>query len=708
MIPEKIERYLVTSEIGRGGMATVFRAHDPRFDRDVAIKVLPKEFLHDPQFRERFEREAKTIALLEHPAIVPVYDFGEFEGQPYLVMRLMEGGSLTDRLKEEPLTLGEALEILDNIGNALDAAHKKGIIHRDLKPGNILFDQYGEAYLSDFGIARMTESDATLTGSKIIGTPAYMSPEQVDARKDLDGRADIYSLGVLLYQMLTSKLPFHADTAARVMMMHLLEPVPDVSTTVPTLPKGCDAVIFRAMAKNRDERYSTSAELIADLRAVLAEQPLPSIEKTIARKRVEAPARKVKNVWLIAGGGLGVLLLVLGIIFAPRFLGDEGKQLLAAVAGASPTVSFPTATIMAPLVTTVPVAVQATNSPTPTETQPPTPTPSLTAIPTDTLTPTPEITVIGGADKIAFLNDDDNIWIVDVDGKNLRQLTTDGNANKSNFQWVPDGSRLIYIEGRCMRSVTLEGVSELITCFDAAQQFDGLAISPDGTQIGLSIDRILYVLPFDLEQLKSVSNHNHLAAMSTFGSYCRSVHEAVIGIRWSLDGTLLELKVKVPGSDGRLSDVIRLMRVSTCNQDETDRLNEIPGQQFTLSYYRNNPIIPSFDWDGESILVFHDFFRNEGYGNLYAYNTETRQLVNIGGNTILNPIEGKCCYRDAHWSPDGTYLAFVFQNIDTNQTQLYYVRFGLLGSQSTFEPIPLEGMLQNPRVKPQPVPHPAP
>ncbi|MCA9872998.1 MAG: serine/threonine protein kinase, partial [Anaerolineales bacterium] len=177
MKPEKIGRYEVEEEIGRGGMATVYKAYDPRFERHVAIKVLPPEFMHDAEFRARFNREAKTIASLEHPAIVPVYDYGEDAGLLYLVMRYMPGGSLADRLENGPLSIEESAEILQRLGSALDRAHSEGIIHRDLKPSNILFDQYGDAFLADFGIVRLTTSDSNLTASgSLVGTPTYMSP----------------------------------------------------------------------------------------------------------------------------------------------------------------------------------------------------------------------------------------------------------------------------------------------------------------------------------------------------------------------------------------------------------------------------------------------------------------------------------------------------------------------------------------------------
>ena len=155
-----------------------------------------------PQFRTRFEREAKTIAMLEHPAIVPVYDFGEEQGQPYFVMRYMTGGSLTDRMKKGPMPIQDVVHLFDRLSPALDEAHSKGIIHRDLKPGNILFDQYGEPYVSDFGIAKIASTQTNVTGSAIMGTPAYMSPEQAQG-EGIDGRSDIYGLGVILFELLT-------------------------------------------------------------------------------------------------------------------------------------------------------------------------------------------------------------------------------------------------------------------------------------------------------------------------------------------------------------------------------------------------------------------------------------------------------------------------------------------------------------------------
>lgn len=275
MTPEKIGRYQVEGEVGRGGMATVFKAYDPRFDRHIAIKVLPREFMHDPQFRARFNREAKTIAALEHPAIVPVYDYGEDDGLPYLVMRYMPGGSLADRLENGPLSIEESAEILQRLGSALDRAHKQGIIHRDLKPSNVLFDQYGDAFLADFGIVRVSGSESNLTVSgSVVGTPMYMSPEQVYGDKEIDGRSDIYALGVILFQMLTGHLPYEADTPAKLMMKHVLDPVPDILSQRPDLPPEAEVVVSKALAKERDDRFESASDFSSALSTITKETPV--------------------------------------------------------------------------------------------------------------------------------------------------------------------------------------------------------------------------------------------------------------------------------------------------------------------------------------------------------------------------------------------------------------------------------------------------
>src|SRR5215208_210838 len=267
MHPEKIGIYEIKSELGRGGMATVYLGYDPRFEREVAVKVLPRELLHaDPQFRLRFEREAKIIAQLEHSAIVPVYDVGEADGQPFFVMRYMNGGSLSERIKAGVSSIEESARILGAIAPGLDEAHSKGFVHRDIKPSNILFDKKNIPYISDFGIAKLSQAQSgNVTGSAIIGTPAYMAPEQAQGDA-IDGRADIYALGIILYEMLTGRQPYEADTPMAVAIKHITDPVPHILTANPRLPQGMDTIIQKAMAKNKKDRFSTTVEMTNAIR----------------------------------------------------------------------------------------------------------------------------------------------------------------------------------------------------------------------------------------------------------------------------------------------------------------------------------------------------------------------------------------------------------------------------------------------------------
>lgn len=269
---QQIGRYEIKSEIGRGGMATVYLAFDPRFKREVAVKVLPSEFLHNVQFRTRFEREAHAIASLEHPAIVPVYDYGEEQNQPFLVMRYMPGGSLAEKIEGGPIPLGEATRIIQVLAEGLDEAHANKIIHRDLKPANILFDKHRNPYLSDFGIAKLVEETGTLTGAALIGTPAYMSPEQAKGDQEIDHRSDIYSLGAILFQMLSGKQPFEAKTPISLALKHINATIPSVAELNLELPARMDRVIIKAMAKDRTERFQTAGDLAAAMELVLEEE----------------------------------------------------------------------------------------------------------------------------------------------------------------------------------------------------------------------------------------------------------------------------------------------------------------------------------------------------------------------------------------------------------------------------------------------------
>jgi branched-chain amino acid transport system substrate-binding protein len=291
MANDTFGRYEIRGELGRGGMATVYHAFDPHVQRHVALKILPRVFMHDEHFRERFIREARAIAALEHWAIVPLHDYGEQDEQPFFVMRFMPGGSLLDRIHEGRLSLDEVVPAVERIAAALDFAHRKDVIHRDVKPANILFDEEGDAYLSDFGIVKLTEATAQLTGSGIVGTPTYMAPEMVH-RGGVTSLIDVYALGVTLFQALTGDPPYEADTPMGTALAHTTKPIPTLSDWRLDLPTGMQAVIDGALAKDPADRYQSAGALAADLRGVASQgqaqpAPPPAVETTLSE---QAPA----------------------------------------------------------------------------------------------------------------------------------------------------------------------------------------------------------------------------------------------------------------------------------------------------------------------------------------------------------------------------------------------------------------------------------
>ena len=253
-------RYQVIEQIGRGGMATVFKALDPSLKRDVAVKVLPSYMTEDPSFVERFSQEAQAAAGLIHPNIIRVYDFGEDKGFTYIVMEYLPGGTLRDRL-DEKMDLPEAIEFIRPLTDALDFAHGRGIIHRDIKLNNVLLDAGGKPILADFGLARMLEGSGYLTqGREVLGTADYMAPEQALGRP-ADQRSDLYSFGIMIYQMLLGQTPFHADTPPATLMAHVHQAVPLPTQVDPAIDARLQPVLLKALAKDPGDRYQTAKEL---------------------------------------------------------------------------------------------------------------------------------------------------------------------------------------------------------------------------------------------------------------------------------------------------------------------------------------------------------------------------------------------------------------------------------------------------------------
>jgi serine/threonine protein kinase len=257
-------QYELESEIGRGGMSVVYRARDLRLNRTVAVKVLPPELAYDPAIRTRFTREAQTSAQLSHPHIVPIYDVGDREGIAYFVMSIVTGGNLAGHLAREPRQpINEVRRILGEIADALAYAHLRGVIHRDIKPDNVLLDgNSGRAMVTDFGIARAMEGGTRLTATGIaVGTPTYMSPEQAEGDREIDGRSDIYSLGVVAYQMLTGRVPFTGGNSMALLLKHVTARPRPIVELRPEAPKALRDVIERAMLKSPEDRWPTAAAL---------------------------------------------------------------------------------------------------------------------------------------------------------------------------------------------------------------------------------------------------------------------------------------------------------------------------------------------------------------------------------------------------------------------------------------------------------------
>lgn len=270
VIGETVGPYRIVEQLGQGGMATVFKAYHPALDRYVAIKAMHPAFMEDPNFLARFQREAQVVARLDHPHIVPIYDYAEHQGRPYLVMKFIEGETLKARLSRGPLEPGEILRIVDAVGSALTYAHEQGILHRDIKPSNVLLTENGQIYLADFGLARIAEAgQSTLSTDVMLGTPAYISPEQAMGKRELGASTDIYSFGVVLYEMVVGRVPFSADTPYSIIHDHIYTPLPLPRTINPQVSEGVERVLLKALAKEPEDRYTAIGDLCAAFREAM-------------------------------------------------------------------------------------------------------------------------------------------------------------------------------------------------------------------------------------------------------------------------------------------------------------------------------------------------------------------------------------------------------------------------------------------------------
>ncbi|MBT3321734.1 MAG: protein kinase [Anaerolineae bacterium] len=349
---ENVGSYRVMEKLGRGGMATVYKAYHANLDRYVALKVLHPAFLEDPNFLARFQREARLVAKLEHTNIVPVYDFAEHDEQPYLVMKYIEGDTLKAHLNKGRLETDEIWKVVEAVGAGLGYAHQQGILHRDIKPSNVIMAKDGKAYLADFGLARIAQSgESTLSSDMIMGTPQYISPEQAKGEKNLDNGTDIYSFAVMLYEMVVGQVPFSSDTPFSIIHDHIYSPLPLPHLVNPKVPDEVERVLLKALSKEREDRYESVEALNAafkkawddsdiDMADATMTSPIQNIpmppspdilervsastiipeqkeEADIAKKtKISEKTKKKRKIWPFAAAGLLVLLAIFFIINA--------------------------------------------------------------------------------------------------------------------------------------------------------------------------------------------------------------------------------------------------------------------------------------------------------------------------------------------------------------------------------------------------------
>jgi hypothetical protein len=641
---EKFGKYKIIEEVGRGGFADVYKAIDTTLDRTVALKFLEPRLLLEPTFVERFQREAKLAANLKHPNIVIIHEFGWEAGTVYMAMEFLEGQPLKEVILEEgALPPKRIVNIVGQIASALDYAHGRGLVHRDIKPSNVMVGADDHVTVMDFGIAKAATLTALTATGRIFGTPEYMSPEQAEGVEEPDARSDVYSLGVVVYEMFTGKVPFSGTTPLSIMRGHTDKPLPRPSEINPDVPSAVEAILLKALAKKREERYQSAGEMAAALKQAVS----GAVAEPVAAPPAAEPVRPALPWKWVAGIGAAVVVVV-GLI-------------IALASGGRPSTSTPepqTAAAVAPATTPAPTVAPTATPFRPTETPVP---------PTDTLVPSTETPVPPTATPIA-----------------VESLT-----GKIAFP-VYQG------EQKCIYLAELDGMEPTLKklAMDASEP----ALSPDGSQIAFrswdDATRGLMVMNVNDRNPRRVSRaledacpywalgeslvfhstkEGSTPRLYTVGTWeGAEVVDSVQGVRYGTDPAYGQYPAWVP--DGRIVYKYferggSFLGLYIMNLDGS---NPMP------ITHHSGDTMPSVSHGGDTVAFMSD---HSGHWEVYTVNIDgsgLRQLTDSGGYNSGVPT----------WSPDGRYIAFVSNR--GNQWAIWVVKSDGSGERKFFD---LDGTL---------------